>query len=249
MLKDAPGLFPRDPNPMGALPLLHEFADAKSSIEAQAGAIIRRLGAAIERSGEASLAVSGGRSPAPLFDRLSDADLDWARVHITLVDERVVAPTHAHSNERLVREHLLVRRAAAACFQGLASGADDAADQAERADEAARAIDLALLGMGEDGHTGSLFAAAPEFETATDLANEAHYALIHPPPETDPPLARISMTLAALLAADHLMLAISGAVKREVFERALLEPSSDLPISLLLAQLDGKDKLDVYWHP
>ncbi|MEO8248064.1 MAG: 6-phosphogluconolactonase [Burkholderiales bacterium] len=249
--------------------LLHEFPDAPSAAAAQADAVARLLRDALSRSASteraagastqlatgasgALLAVSGGRSPVPFFERLAAADLDWSRTVITLVDERLVAPTHEQSNERLVREHLLQQHAEAARFDGLmdAGEASDLAQRLDRLNRDAAPIDVAVLGMGEDGHTASLFKGAPEYAAAIDLANPDRYCVIHPPiPPVDPPHPRISMTLAALLSADRLILAISGAAKREVFERAARQPRTDLPISLLLDAAKTKGKLDVYWHP
>ncbi|MEM9057727.1 MAG: 6-phosphogluconolactonase, partial [Pseudomonadota bacterium] len=77
-----------------------------------AGALARTL-----RTGaDASLVVSGGSTPTPLFEALSAVELDWSRVAVTLADERWVAPDHDDSNEALVRGRLLVDHAAAARF-------------------------------------------------------------------------------------------------------------------------------------
>lgn len=238
--------------------MLHEFPDATSAATAQADAVAQLLRAAFSRPpvgpGEAGalLAVSGGRSPILLFEQLGKADLAWPRTTITLVDERLVAPTHEHSNERLVREHLLQQHARAARFVGLTDvgKSEGRAQWLDQLNRNPTPIDIALLGMGEDGHTASLFNGAPEYAAAIDLANPDRYCVIHPPiPPVDPPHSRISMTLAALLAADRLILAISGAKKREVFERAARQPRADLPISLLLDAAKTRGKLDVYWHP
>ena len=83
--------------------------------------IAERLREDLQAHGRASLAVSGGSTPKGLFAQLAAADLDWSQVAITLVDERWVPDDHADSNARLVREHLLVSRAAAARFVPLYS--------------------------------------------------------------------------------------------------------------------------------
>ncbi len=235
------------------------FEDAAAAAAAQADAVAQRLrGLLAARCGTVALALSGGRSPIAFFDALSRQPLDWSRVELRLVDERLVAVEHAHSNERLLRAHLLQAQAAAAHCVGLAP-TDAAAMTAphaqaaiiERANAQQVPIDLAVLGMGTDGHIASLFPHAPEYAAATGLGTDASYALLHPDPtRVDPPLPRISLTLAALLAARGWQLAIAGAAKRGVFEQAVQAGANpELPISLLLANLPTGAPFDVYWHP
>ena len=178
------------------------------------------------------------------YHALREADLDWSRVLITLVDERCVAPDHADSNERLVREHLLAGRAAAARLAGLVRDPADIAGSVATANAAARPITVALLGMGEDGHTASLFPGAPELAAGLDPANPARYLAVTPP---SAPHARISLTLAALLQSRLLVLAIAGPIKRRVFDAACAAFSPDLPVSALVHQT--RTPLDVYWAP
>src|ERR1700686_142786 len=91
---------------------LRRYPDSAALIEALAAQIIAALEDGMRRGGSASLVVSGGRSPVALFEKLSNAVLDWHRVWIALTDERWVKTTSSDSNEYLVREHLL-RNAAA----------------------------------------------------------------------------------------------------------------------------------------
>ena len=237
----------------------HPFKDAAAAAEAQADAVAERLRALLAaRAGTVALALSGGRSPIVFFQALSQQPLDWPRVQLRLIDERLAPCGHADSNERLLREHLLQAQAAAAQCIGLVR-ADVAAMTApnalsgiiERANAWRAPIDLAVLGMGTDGHIASLFAHAPEYAGATDLGTHARYALLHPDPtRVDPPLPRISLTLPALRAARGWQLAIAGAAKRDVFEQAVQAGANpELPISLLLANLPTGAQFDVYWHP
>lgn len=238
---------------------IHEFPDAASAAARQADAAADVLRQVLrERAGPVALALSGGRSPIPFFEALRQTHLDWARVELRLVDERLVAPDHAHSNERLLRDHLCQAHAAAARCIGLVPAAEQAIAEADlhatalqRANAWRAPIDLAVLGMGTDGHIASLFPSAPTYADATDLTASARYAVLRPDPaRTDPPLPRISLTLSALLAARRWQLAISSATKRGVFERAAQAgANADLPISLLLAHLSPGAEFDVYWHP
>ena len=147
----------------------HSFPSAQQATRALAEAVAQDLRQTIEQRGEAVLAVSGGRSPVAFFHALSQSDLDWGKVGVTLVDERVVPTEHADSNTALVRQNLLQNRAAAARWIPLIE--DDAADlQPERTVRAAsahyRRPDVLVLGMGADGHTASLFPQSPQLAAA-----------------------------------------------------------------------------------
>ena len=222
---------------------LQEFDDPRAQVLALAQAVREGLERTLAQRGHAVLAVSGGRSPIPLFTRLRELEVDWSRVTLTLVDERLVPADHPDSNESLVREHLLRGRAAQARLIGLAT--DPALDLDEcvrRAGLDLPRVDLALLGMGEDGHTASLFPGAPGIEAALDPAGRERYVGVIPPAA---PHARISMSLAALLDCSALWLSIAGQAKRRVFDTACADPRSALPVARLLRQ----DRVTVrtYW--
>src|SRR5690606_13742351 len=149
---------------------------------------------------------SGGRSPVPLFKALSQVPLDWSQVTITLVDDRYVPATHADSNERLVREHLLQNHAAAAGFLSLAHPPEGMQANLLRANRQKHPITLSILGMGDDGHTASLFPGAPQLARALDVQRDERYVHLSPPKA---PHERISMSLNALLHTGALLLYIS----------------------------------------
>jgi 6-phosphogluconolactonase len=206
---------------------------------ALAQAIADELRAAIAERGEASLAVSGGKSPIALFEHLRSQDLNWAKVRVMLVDERCVANDHADSNTALVRQHLLQGAAAAATFvtlfDALPVEVDDAAlpglvDAAnQRLAKVTFSLDVVVLGMGEDGHTASLFPAAPGLDNA--LVSPGPIAWVRP---ATAPHARLTLTLPVLLAARHVHLPLSGGNKLKVYEEAKKAANPALPISLLL---------------
>ncbi|UHL66042.1 6-phosphogluconolactonase [Paralcaligenes sp. KSB-10] len=222
----------------------HAYEQDEPCIAALTHAVAGTLQQSIDLCGTARLAVSGGRSPIPFFARLSHADLDWPKITITLVDERFVTPGDPDSNENLVRSHLLVNRARQARFQGLLSDPGNIESCLEQANRQTETITLAVLGMGENGHTASLFPLAPELTQALDPGQTRNYVRITP---TDAPHTRISMTLAALLRAQSRILFISGPLKRQVMERAAQRATPALPISFLLTSPDAP--IDVYWHP
>ena len=203
--------------------------------------IANALRSAIAARGQASLAVSGGKSPIPLFEALREQDLDWSKVTVVLVDERVVPRDHADSNTALVARHLLKGRASAArfllFFRELAPTFNaevlDALvrDAEERIRSLPWPLDVAVLGIGEDAHTASLFPGAPGYARA--IATDQRLAWVVP---DTAPHARISFTLSALLAARELVLSITGESKLAVYRRAAQKADEALPISLVINQ-------------
>ena len=220
---------------------LHPCPDATTLAQTLAADIAQRLRAAVTERGQALLAVSGGISPVPLFQQLSQQALPWAQVTVLLVDERCVPPDHADSNSALVRQHLLQGPAAAArwlpFFDALPHFDTDTdlpsltASANQRLQALPWPLDVAVLGMGEDGHTASLFPRAPGLEVA--LSSTDPVAWTRP---ATAPHARLTLTLPTLLTARCLVLTLSGQAKQAVFERACLGPTADLPISMLLQQ-------------
>ena len=203
--------------------------------------IASTLRSAIAARGQASLAVSGGKSPIPMFEALREQDLDWSKVSIVLVDERVVPRDHADSNTALVARHLLQGKAAAArfllFFRELAPTFNaevlDALviDASERIAALPWPLDVAVLGMGEDAHTASLFPGAPGYARA--IATDQRLAWVVP---DTAPHARLTFTLSALLAARELVLSIAGGSKLAVYRKAAEKADESLPISLVLNQ-------------
>jgi 6-phosphogluconolactonase len=204
------------------MPVEHRHASA----EALARDIAARLRSAQAARGQALLRVSGGRSPVALFEQLRAQPLDWAQVAVQLVDERQLPDGHAERNETLLRAHLLQGPAAAARLLPL--------DEAH-ATQAALTADVTVLGMGEDGHTASLFPDAPGVAEA--LRPEAAPGVVALAP-TQAPHPRISLNLAALLNSRHTVLSIAGPAKWTVYQRAQAQARSasdaTLPISLVL---------------
>jgi 6-phosphogluconolactonase len=183
------------------------------------------------------LAVSGGKSPIPLFEKLSNVQLPWEKVTITLVDERVTDTSSADSNELLVRTHLLKNQAASAKFWGLVLPKSSLPEMLNNANSLVNQIDIAVLGMGEDGHTASIFPECPEFTQAIDKNVKPAYI------ETNPLSAkytRIGLNLSALVQTRHLILAVIGiktnATKLKVLNDAINGHNQDYPISYLLKQ-------------
>jgi 6-phosphogluconolactonase len=199
---------------------------------------------AIATRGRASLVVAGGRTPLPVFERLRDELLDWSQVAITLTDERWVAQDDAASNEGLVRRALLAGRASDAHFIPLKNAAPTAEQGAVQAwQRLSRAVpqpfDVVVLGMGEDGHTASLFPLAPGVDKALDPNAEAACVAMTAPVA---PTERLSLNLSALARSRQLFVHFTGAEKWKVWQAA-----DDLPIGLTLRQAVSPPRL--YWCP
>lgn len=227
----------------------HAVSDATTQAQALAESIAGVLTSLIDEQGSACLAVSGGRSPIALFAALRVLPVRWADVSITLVDERAVPPDHADSNARLIREHLLQDAAAAARFFPLVlsphvhGGSVDVDACVATANDPFQQPDVVVLGMGDDGHTASLFPDAPELGDGIDRAHGPAYLPVRPGAA---PHRRISLNLSALCAARRLFLSITGPVKRGVFDTAAQGVAQRaLPVSYVIHQREVP--LDVYW--
>lgn len=218
------------------MPTEHLFDDGTEAATDIATRIAQTLADAIAQRGVASIAVSGGRSPRPVLEAMSQADLDWSKVVVTLVDERWVAPDSADSNERLVRETLLQGMAAQARFVPMKNDAGNAYAGQAAVETAFAALpwplDIILLGMGDDGHTASLFPGGQEL--ADGLSSTALTIAATPPAA---PHQRMSLTAKAILQSRHIFLQISGADKKAVYDAALVGGLVEaLPIRLALCQ-------------
>lgn len=225
----------------------HECATEAEFNLALASALISQLQALLSRQNQVVLAVSGGKSPRALMQALSTADLDWSRIIIQWVDERLLSHGHADSNSVLIETNLLQHHAAQAQWQPLlpviqTHDVPRELTETERFSVLQAALqsyqrpDVVVLGMGEDGHTASLFAHAEQLAAGIDLDNATPLLLLQPPAA---PYWRISMTLAAILSAQTLYIAAYGEQKRKVLQRAAQQTDVDLPISLVLHHSQG----------
>lgn len=224
--------------------MLETFANPTLLAQAAAAAVQAALSAAIAERGAAVLVATGGRSPAPVYDLLAQAPLDWGSVTVTLSDDRFVAPTSPESNERLVRDRLLVAKAASARFTPLSFDVANVKEAALRAEPEVKALapyDVMLLGMGEDGHVASLIPGSPVMDEGMDPAGE-RFCLGVPAGVGSPPVARVTMTMPALLQARLTLVLISGETKREI-----IETGGGLPVHALLEQ--AKAPVRVLWTP
>ena len=226
-----------------------EFGHTSGLNRELAERILQLLGDGIRHRGRASLVVSGGTTPVTLFEALSGADIPWEKVVISLADERWVDPGNPDSNARLVRTHLLKNKAAAATFIDLKTPDDHAGAGEATCENRIRQIptpfDLLILGMGDDGHTASLFPGTAALPGALDMASDKICMSVSPPAA---PHDRMTLTLPALLNSRRIFVHIVGEKKRRVYERAITgESPEEMPIRAILGQ--KKVPVTIWWAP
>ncbi|MDZ5605163.1 6-phosphogluconolactonase [Pseudomonas sp. RP23018S] len=222
----------------------HQLADSSVLASTLANDVAQRLRSAIEHKGHACVVLSGGRSPVPFLEQLAQQPLDWSKVTVSLADERWVPVEHEDSNAGLLARHLLQGAAAQATFFGLYQPAADLERAAQLTDAALAElppIDVLVLGMGDDGHTASLFPGSPHLSEGLDP---------HSPRRCLPMLApsvphqRLSMTRALLASAAFTALSVQGPGKLAALRAALATDAQRMPIHAFL-----HDPLDIYWCP
>lgn len=204
--------------------VLHEHSGEQAWIAASVTAIGDALRTALAAADTAHLLLSGGTTPAPVYHALAETELDWSRVAVGLVDERDVEPDADGSNARLIGETLLRASALAARFEPLRGGEQSAAAAAAAANarwKIARPAPVVVLGMGDDGHTASLFPGAANLDAVLTVPEP--YAVVEASGCAGAGVwpRRISLTPMGFAAARARILLIRGTRKREVFENAL----------------------------
>ena len=206
-----------------------ELLETHTPVDVAVDFIAERLRAAIAERGQAVLMLSGGSSPRPVHEGLSEADLDWSKVRVGLVDERM---DPAGSNAVFVVDSLFRNAARAATFVGIHPGGYTDMVPA----------DVCVMGMGADGHTASWFPDSPDLARALDMGNAD--IVMHVDAEGCEGAGaypqRLTLTRAAVMRARDILLFIPGAKKREVFHNR-----EGLPI----ASLDGAAQMTVLMEP
>lgn len=201
------------------------------------------LAATLQSQDRASLAVPGGTTPGPIFDALSIADIDWARVSVMLGDERWVPETSDRSNTALLKARLLQNKAAAATLLPLYEDApkpEDKLDALSANIETHLPLSVCLMGMGADMHTASIFPEADLLAEA--FAPDAPVLLPMRAPGAPEP--RITLTARVLQGAAHRHIVITGDEKRAALERAAtLNDPMQAPVSAVLSGAT------VHWAP
>lgn len=220
------------------------FGSRAALMEAAATRIAERLEAGISERGQGFAALSGGSTPAPAYEALAAMPLDWRRATFLLVDERFVPPTDGASNEALLRRTLAPALAAGATLTPMYAPDLSLSETAARADAlyASALIDIALMGVGGDGHTASWFPQSLDLQSALDLTNGRSVIAVDAPGAAGS-AQRLTLTRAAVARAKDITLLISGEEKRRLLEDAA---RARLPVDALF---DLPVRAAVLWTP
>ena len=241
---------------LGGLSMLNEhlFDSREALNEAVTAFCEATLDKAVKDNGKTTFLVSGGSTPAPLYQALSESALPWQDIHVAPVDERWVDEDHKASNAAFVKRSLLQGKATQAPFTPMKTASvtanEGAAEVAQRYGELPDNWDLLVLGMGPDGHTASLFPHGEGTAAALDAAADANIAAIMAKPSkvTGDNLERISLSLAGIMQAKQIVLLITGEEKLAVLREAMGEvDAQDLPIAAVLKQ--DKVPVHLFWAP
>jgi 6-phosphogluconolactonase len=225
---------------------INEFEQRQLLDETLADNVANILANAVKTKGKASIAVSGGSTPKGFFNALSKKKLPWQSITITLADERWVDIDSSDSNTKLVHENLLQNEALQAKFFHLKQGNDltndTLADLNIAAQQQLLPLDVLILGMGEDGHTASLFPCSDEIEQCLSPDSPALLKVV---PKTAPH-QRISFSFSALATSKNIILHISGDSKKQVLAKAIAGTNvKEMPIRAFLQADDINTQ--VYW--
>lgn len=209
-----------------------QYPDSEMMMMDLADTLASELENALLTHEHASLAVPGGTTPGPVFDSLCAAKLDWERVQVMLTDERWVPESSERSNTRLLKQRLLVDRAAQARLVPLYADAEtpeEKLDDLQAGLEPVLPISVMLLGMGADMHTASIFPGADQLDAA--LHGEATLVAMRAPGAPEP---RITLSAKVLKSAISRHLVIIGAEKRAALEAAQKLPVEEAPVAAIL---------------
>lgn len=226
---------------------INDFESREQLDEVLAENVSQILQSAIMLTGKASIAVSGGSTPKGFFKKLSNKEIDWEKVTITLADERWVDVNADASNTRLVHENLLQNKACVANFfhlkQGESLDEETLAALNLAANNTLLPLDVLILGMGEDGHTASLFPCSEQIAQGLNVTNKSALMKVEP---TTAPHQRITFSFAALKQSKHTFLHLSGASKKQVLDKALnASDIFEMPIRAFLQ--DDDIDTQVFW--
>ena len=216
--------------------------------EAVAGDVSFIIESALDARDEALIALPGGSTPGPIYEKLAKAKLNWKRVTIIPTDDRLVAVNDPMSNIAMIARHFIPLGARVIPIVSESAtdykGAGNAANA--RLSDLKWPPDLVWLGVGTDGHVASLF-PGPDLNDAIEApASRRAIGVLPDPMPENAPVARVSLTRSAILSARALIIVGSGKPKRAVLEQALEDGArSTVPAGLVLA--DCELSVDIHW--
>jgi 6-phosphogluconolactonase len=226
-----------------------EYDSLDELADAVAGDVGFIIDSAIEARNASLVAVPGGRTGPAVFPKLAAQKLQWKRVTVIPTDDRLVAVDSELSNVREIARTFLPTGARVV---PIATGIADYKLAGNSADARLQELpwppDLVWLGMGDDGHTASIF-PGPDLQDALDAPKARRAVGVMPDPlPAEAPVPRVTLTRAAILSARTVMITVTGDKKRAVLEQAIADgQSSKLPIGRVLAE--AEQPIDIHWCP
>ena len=176
------------------------------------------LAESIKSKNKASMIISGGSSPTSLLKRLNDIDIEWKKVSVMLLDERLVNENNEYSNERYLKENFFKNYSKDAKYQSIRNLKID------------NEIDIAILGFGIDGHFASIFPCHLQDNNFIDITEEPQ--ILRTEKMGDPSVARLTMNLSTFSRIKYIFIIISSEEKLDVINNA--KHDCNLPIHYLL---------------
>ena len=220
-------------SPANQKPRVIVVRDPAELAEKAAALVAEKCREAVSLRKRFDLAVAGGSTPRAMYEKLSTRDdVAWRSVHVWFGDERAVPIDHDDSNYRMVKESLLERTPipSANVHRMEADEADLDAAAAAYSGALPEHLDLIILGMGEDGHTASLFPGAAAIQEKLKRVVQS----VSP----KPPAKRLTVTPLVIAAARAKLVLATGASKAEMLARVLVGPPNPLALPVQLAR-DG----------
>lgn len=193
--------------------------------------------ATLARKQHFSIAFSGGKTPKQMLEYLADKEIQWSKTHIFLADERCVSLSDSLSNFLLIKESLLSKiQIPQENTHPINPDLSSPEQTAQDYEETIRAFfktgnlpvfDLIVLGLGEDGHTASLF---PEDAT---IGKHSEWVRAIKTPQVAPHVPRITLSMAVISNAAHIVFLISGKSKAPKVKEVIYQKNSTLPAALV----------------
>jgi 6-phosphogluconolactonase len=226
-----------------------DYDSAEELADAVAGDIGFIIESALDARGSSLIALPGGDTAKAIYPALAAKKLPWKQVTIVPTDERLVPMDDARSNVRAIAQAFLPAGARVIPITGdiadyrLAGNSADA-----RLQDLPWPPDLVWLGVGDDGHTASLF-TGPDLQDALDAPKARRAVGVMPDPlPKEAPVARVTLTRGAILSARTVLIALTGEGRKDMLEQAIEDGhSSKLPIGRVLAEAD--QPIDIHWAP